>query len=461
MAAAKAVDADSEDYNSTDYASIPKGGFKLDRANTEPMPVRNRESSKPARGRRSPDESNPSSSVDDLMPNTTSLYGDKHKSVPNTRTRRGSSPPGMVRPRTIDAAPPVPKIIETPPPPAVEIPERVSSFESPAIIRPESVNRNPTSNASPAKPEHMTVPELKKKRPEVSSGTASSTAKERKTSWGNWFSGDSKEKEKEREREERAKIKKEKDKRPKSTEKLDKHDKTDKTDKTDKHDNTRLDLLQKSIELGHGSKVATVDPIPVVAVEPPKAEVREARKSRVEEKKEKEKDSGFLSFFGGSRKKSSDHTASAAAAEKKGRNSRGTSPDPAAQEKVQPFYYTRFPIHIERAIYRLSHLKLANPRRPLQQQVLLSNFMYSYLAKVQQTQPHLIQQATVSPSQLQKQQAAEMQRQQEQQRWQQRQEEQQQYSDLSNQYYDDVRFSQRVVVKAETDMKIGIERAVG
>jgi hypothetical protein len=43
------------------------------------------------------------------------------------------------------------------------------------------------------------------------------------------------------------------------------------------------------------------------------------------------------------------------------------------------FYYTRFPIHVERAIYRLSHIKLANPRRPLLQQVLLSNFMYGYL----------------------------------------------------------------------------------
>lgn len=41
--------------------------------------------------------------------------------------------------------------------------------------------------------------------------------------------------------------------------------------------------------------------------------------------------------------------------------------------------YNRFPLHIERAIYRLSHMKLANPRRPLSQQVMLSNFMYAYL----------------------------------------------------------------------------------
>jgi Activator of mitotic machinery Cdc14 phosphatase activation C-term len=49
------------------------------------------------------------------------------------------------------------------------------------------------------------------------------------------------------------------------------------------------------------------------------------------------------------------------------------------------FYYTRFPIHIERAIYRLSHIKLANPRRPLLQQVLLSNFMYGYLNLINKT----------------------------------------------------------------------------
>ncbi|ODQ56800.1 hypothetical protein WICANDRAFT_65680 [Wickerhamomyces anomalus NRRL Y-366-8] len=45
----------------------------------------------------------------------------------------------------------------------------------------------------------------------------------------------------------------------------------------------------------------------------------------------------------------------------------------------------RFPIHVERALYRLSHLKLANPRRPLRQQVLLSNFMYAYLNLVNHT----------------------------------------------------------------------------
>ncbi|ODQ82545.1 hypothetical protein BABINDRAFT_164320 [Babjeviella inositovora NRRL Y-12698] len=45
----------------------------------------------------------------------------------------------------------------------------------------------------------------------------------------------------------------------------------------------------------------------------------------------------------------------------------------------------RFPVHVERAIYRLSHLKLANPKRSLREQVLLSNFMYAYLNLVNHT----------------------------------------------------------------------------
>ncbi|KAH3671593.1 hypothetical protein OGAPHI_000296 [Ogataea philodendri] len=45
----------------------------------------------------------------------------------------------------------------------------------------------------------------------------------------------------------------------------------------------------------------------------------------------------------------------------------------------------RYPIHVERAVYRLSHLKLSDPKRPLYQQVLLSNFMYAYLNLVNHT----------------------------------------------------------------------------
>ncbi|KAJ7623279.1 hypothetical protein FB45DRAFT_925155 [Roridomyces roridus] len=57
--------------------------------------------------------------------------------------------------------------------------------------------------------------------------------------------------------------------------------------------------------------------------------------------------------------------------------------------------YSRYPIHVERAIYRLSHIKLANPRRPLYEQVLISNLMFWYLGvinKAQTPQPETAQQ---------------------------------------------------------------------
>jgi hypothetical protein len=57
---------------------------------------------------------------------------------------------------------------------------------------------------------------------------------------------------------------------------------------------------------------------------------------------------------------------------------------PLSQSTIIMLDY-RFPIHVERAIYRLSHLKLGNTKRPLRQQVLLSNFMYAYLNLVNHT----------------------------------------------------------------------------
>jgi hypothetical protein len=44
-----------------------------------------------------------------------------------------------------------------------------------------------------------------------------------------------------------------------------------------------------------------------------------------------------------------------------------------------PGQHARYPIHVGRAIYRLSYIKLANPRRPLYEQVLISNLMFWYL----------------------------------------------------------------------------------
>ncbi|KAE9391339.1 hypothetical protein BT96DRAFT_925356 [Gymnopus androsaceus JB14] len=58
-------------------------------------------------------------------------------------------------------------------------------------------------------------------------------------------------------------------------------------------------------------------------------------------------------------------------------------PSPGAQAINN---YSRYPIHVERAIYRLSHIKLANPRRPLYEQVLISNLMFWYLGVINKAQ---------------------------------------------------------------------------
>jgi hypothetical protein len=101
---------------------------------------------------------------------------------------------------------------------------------------------------------------------------------------------------------------------------------------------------------------------------------------------------------------------------------RGLSPEPPPRI-LKPdidYNWTRFSILEERAIYRMAHIKLANPRRELYSQVLLSNFMYSYLAKVQQMHPQIqignskqaqqqrqAQQAQQAQQQAQQQQAAQ------------------------------------------------------
>lgn len=58
-----------------------------------------------------------------------------------------------------------------------------------------------------------------------------------------------------------------------------------------------------------------------------------------------------------------------------------------AEPSFTPAYKSyRLPIQVERAMYRLSHAKLANPCRPLHQQVLISNFMFWYLSLLQNQQ---------------------------------------------------------------------------
>ena len=55
--------------------------------------------------------------------------------------------------------------------------------------------------------------------------------------------------------------------------------------------------------------------------------------------------------------------------------------------QLNRMYMTRLPLHVERAIYKLSHVKLANPRRPLHEQVLISNQMFWYLSVIATNAP--------------------------------------------------------------------------
>ncbi|KAI9360683.1 activator of mitotic machinery Cdc14 phosphatase activation C-term-domain-containing protein [Pilaira anomala] len=59
-----------------------------------------------------------------------------------------------------------------------------------------------------------------------------------------------------------------------------------------------------------------------------------------------------------------------------------TIPTPTPPPPPTPLV-TRYPLDIERAVYQLSHIKLSNARRPLQQQVAISNMMYWYLSITQ------------------------------------------------------------------------------
>lgn len=151
-------------------------------------------------------------------------------------------------------------------------------------------------------------------------------------------------------------------------------------------DKARLDLLQTSIDgnvppRGRESLVLNRDELRL------EEERKKESKKSSESKKDKDRDTGLLSAIFGGKKKASDGEAK----ERKRKSDRNTSPDPQPRI-LKPdidYNWTRFSILEERAIYRMAHIKLANPRRALYSQVLLSNFMYSYLAKVQMMHPQV------------------------------------------------------------------------
>lgn len=110
-------------------------------------------------------------------------------------------------------------------------------------------------------------------------------------------------------------------------------------------------------------------------------------KATPKEEKEKEGGGGLFSLFGSGKRKH-DGDSSSSQGHASSNQNHATGAKAAAKNALLPFataspalagQYARYPLHVERAVYRLSHIKLANPRRPLYEQVLISNLMFWYL----------------------------------------------------------------------------------
>ncbi|PHH54497.1 Protein zds1 [Ceratocystis fimbriata CBS 114723] len=157
------------------------------------------------------------------------------------------------------------------------------------------------------------------------------------------------------------------------------------------HDNVRLDVLQTSIDGGH-SRSNSRESAVLDRDNPENKPLEDKKHYRV--KSDTKKDGIFSSIFGGSKKKGDRES---------GGNKKGHHLKVSEEIIFKPlrpdvdYPWTRFPLIEERAIYRMAHIKLAHPRRPLHSQVLLSNFMYNYLAIVQAMNPTM--QVPLSPQQ--------------------------------------------------------------
>ncbi|UKZ85468.1 uncharacterized protein TrAFT101_001330 [Trichoderma asperellum] len=158
-------------------------------------------------------------------------------------------------------------------------------------------------------------------------------------------------------------------------------------------DNVRLDVIQTSLEKnatkGRESLVLDRENIDNKVSD----EKRKESNRKSDSKKEKD-GSLFSSIFGGGKKREEKEK------NKKYQQLLHVPEDIVPYKPLQPdvdYNWSRFPLLEERAIYRMAHIKLANPRRSLHSQVLLSNFMYSYLAIVQAMHPQM--NVPISPQQ--------------------------------------------------------------
>ena len=301
----------------------------------------------------------------------------QHHNVPDEPPARSSRRPAPGRPLQNQAPP----VIQPPAPKQQPIPA-VQPAQQPAPAQ-NSLN-DMTSQPSPLPggsstrtdsltfiptftPEESKKPDRKGKKDKEDDG-ASVTSSKSTSSW-RWFKGGNDDKEKKRKEEEAKKAKSKGD------------------------GNARLDVLQTSIEsaVAKGRESLLLDR---ESIDNKLQEERKKESSRKSDTK-KEKEGGIFSLvFGGGKKKTDKESGSG----KKGHHLRPSEDPPYRPQKPDvDYHWSRFPLLEERAIYRMAHIKLANPRRSLLSQVLLSNFMYNYLAIVQAMHPQM--QVPQSPQQ--------------------------------------------------------------
>jgi hypothetical protein len=424
--------ADSLRGDTTDGEESPVDGraafsHPLTKAQSEPTTTEN--FSRPNRGVRRVPNAHP---IDSSIPSPTSdstLNEVLGRTDPKSSESTVEDPPQLSQSSSlsrIDSFPPndypVPRIIETPPPPEESLepqspkhmhqfPERTSS-QIPLPLQQKSIAPEPPARSnkrlgldrpvsssnqsiprvsapsqtlnqmaqhpsplpgSSARTDSLTfIPTLEEKKSDKKPKTQKDEENSglKKPSWG-WFKGSD-----------------EKDKREKKKDDDYKESKKSKAKAVIEkvHDSARLDVLQSTMDtaVARGRESLLLDRESIDNKLQDERKKESTRKSSGEGKKEK--DGLFSSFFGGSKKKGDRDSGG-----KKGSSLRTLSPDPPHRD-LKPdidYNWTRFSILEERAIYRMAHIKLANPRRALYSQVLLSNFMYSYLAKVQQMHPQM------------------------------------------------------------------------
>lgn len=333
---------------------------------------------------------------------------------------------GRTTARRPDAQVPIPQIVETPPsterpaPGSLAFPARGSSRGPPPLYPPQQAPRPvPLINSARSRqqpestrnPHGSTLDDISS-NPSLLPGSGSTRTDDltmvptfehkkndkkestRKTSWGWFLGGDDKKDDKDREAREKDKdrekkrLKEDKIKEEETEkERLKEREKARKpliSSRLASSDKTRLDVLQSSIDgTTRGRESVVLDRESIKLDDERKKESSRTRSSNSAPKKER--GDGILSaIFGGSKKSKDDGS-------KKRSTSRGLSPEVRTRvlRSDLDYHWTRFSILEERAIYRLAHIKLANPRRALHSQVLLSNFMYSYLAKVQLMHPQV------------------------------------------------------------------------